>query len=127
MVITQTNLKTGFIGEVLYYIEKNLPEPTQNEKERLRDSYIRSKFNALMNQAVRNNDSFDPIAEFQKSWKEGSDQNTNQRILIPKGIYHQVGQQESIQELLNLEKKPGFKGWQDPYIIDQLLNWPENY
>lgn len=127
MVITQGNLKTGFIGEVLYYIEKNLPEPTQNEKERIRDSYIRSKFNALMNQAVRNNDSFDPIAEFQKTWKEGSKQNTNQKILVTQGIYHQVGQQESIQELLEIESKPHFKGWQDPYLVDQLMSCVENY
>lgn len=128
MVITQANLKSGFIGEVLYYIEKKLPGPTQEEKENLRDSYVRSKINALMNQSVMNNDdSFDPVAEFQRSWKEGSNQNTNQSILVPKGIYHQVGQKESIQELIKIENLPGFKGWQDPYIIDQLLTWPENY
>lgn len=117
------NLQKGNIGLIHFYLKVSETEPSQEEKEKTRDDFVRKRLNAMMKKSIRGNEPIDIEQEFMKSWNKGNEiSNYRNMKIIPFSTYHQVGQKESLQELLKIEQRSDFYGWLNPLLILELKN-----
>lgn len=125
MVLNFSNIEEGNIGLVLYYIEDIIPM-TDEQRQYIIDQDTKAALYALSQSAALNpNQGYvDVQSEILKARSQGAKRAEDLRKqLVQKATHHQVGQKESIDELLNIEKKHNFRGWVDPESTSVLINY----
>ena len=127
MVLNFSNIEDGIIGLVLYYIEETIPM-SDEQQQYIVDQDTKAALYALSQSATLNPNQgyIDIQAEITKARMQGTKRAEDLRKqLVQKATHHQVGQKESIDELLTIEKKPNFRGWVDPESTSGLINYTE--
>lgn len=127
MVLNFSNIESGNIGLVLYYIEEIIPM-TDEQRQYIIDQDTKAALYALSQSATLNpNQGYVDIqAEIDKARKAGHKRAEDLRKrMVQISTHHQVGQHESINELIEIERKPNFRGWVDPESVNTLINYEE--
>ena len=120
-------IRNGNIGVIYWYEEVVLPM-TEEERQYIIDQDTKAALYALSQSASLNPNQgyIDIQAEITKARTQGTKRAEDLRKqLVQKATHHQVGQKESIDELLTIEKKPNFRGWVDPESTSVLINYTE--
>ena len=120
-------IRNGNIGVIYWYEEVVLPM-TEEERQYIIDQDTKAALYALSQSATLNPNQgyIDIQAEITKARTQGTKRAEDLRKqLVQKATHHQVGQKESIDELLTIEKKPNFRGWVDPESTSVLINYTE--
>lgn len=126
MQLSWQNLKNGQIGLIEYYVEVEMPMSSEQE-QRIVDKDVGSALNALLRKTTLNPGVAADINiqdYYMKARMNARDRADQMRKVQKKeAVYHQVGQAESIQELIELEKKPNFRGWVNIELAMTLKEW----
>ena len=118
-------IRNGNIGVIYWYEEVVLPM-TEEERQYIIDQDTKAALYALSQSASLNPNQgyIDIQAEITKARTQGTKRAEDLRKqLVQKATHHQVGQKESIDELLNIERKHNFRGWVDPESTSVLINY----
>jgi cell fate (sporulation/competence/biofilm development) regulator YlbF (YheA/YmcA/DUF963 family) len=121
-------LQDGHIGVVYWYEEEIMPM-TDEQRQYIIDQDAKAAMYALIQSSTLNpNQGYvDVQAEYQKARRNGEVRAENiRKTRVLKQTHHQVGQVESIEELIEIEKKPHFRGWENPDIVSSLINYKTN-
>ena len=118
-------LQGGHIG-VVYWYEEEIMAMSDEQRQYIIDQDAKAAMYALIQSSTLNpNQGYvDVQAEYQKARRNGEVRAENiRKTRVLKRTHHQVGQKESIDELIEIEKKPQFRGWENPDIISSLINY----
>jgi len=120
-------LTKGQIGVIYWYEEETMPM-TDEQRQYIIDQDAKAAMYALIQSAALNPSQgyVDVQAEYEKARRQGAKRAEDlQKNRVMKKTHTQVGQKESQDEILEIERKPEFRGWQNPDIIEHLLNFKE--
>ena len=120
-------LSKGQIGVIYWYEDVTMPM-TDAQRQYIIDQDAKAAMYALIQSAALNpNQGYvDVQAEYEKARRQGAKRAEDlQQNRVLKKTHTQVGQKESQDEILAIERKPEFRGWQNPEIIEELLNYEE--
>ena len=115
------DMQDGAIGTILYNKNMLLGMP-EEEKQ----AYVSRASNARMRQFLNNmtygmngNGPTDPAAAYMKAREDSwGDLEDGMMGLEQRGIQIQIGQKESYDAILNMEKKEDFAGWVNPIFVN---------
>jgi len=122
-ILSYDNSSINSIGLVYYYIEVIMPM-TDEQRQYIIDQDTKAALYAIsQSHAINPSQGYVDIqSEIIKARTQGSKRaNDIRKTLIQKSVYHQVGQQESIDELVEIERHKDFRGWLNPDLISHLI------
>jgi len=118
-------LQTGNIG-LVYWNEEVITPMSEEQRQQIIDQDSRASMYALIQSATLNPNQgyIDVQEEYAKSRRQGAERAEGLRkTTVVKKAHTQIGQKESIEELLEIEKNQAFRGWHDPELISRLINY----
>lgn len=112
----------GAIDVVEYKYEVDIDIP-QSQKESFIDNSTREAMHAIIHQSVLNpGESVNPAVEFEKARNTAKEQLENMGMNIhSKFAELQIGNEECLNFVLDMEKDPKFKGWVNQPLINAFI------
>lgn len=111
----------GTIGTVHYMFDVS-KKMTDEEKEKLVDKMSNERMRAYMNNLAYSLGNAAPMAPEEAFAKARRDSRTDieEKWTAPRELNVQVGQMESYNAMLKVEKMDGFRGWMNPLLVESL-------
>lgn len=122
MILNDTEL--GSIGDIYWY-EKTSQKVTEEQIQAMRQKSMADAVNASIMTAMYNaaNQNQDVEMSMQKGWNEANKQiQMLENGTEMKSETFLIGDPNNSGRLKDIECSPNFRGWVNPYLIQQILN-----
>lgn len=119
MNIDFISLVPGAFGQLVYSINAYDKLPA-DEKQKFIDSHSRETMNAYMqNDILGNPNQIDPITAFNNA-RAGAEKTLREQSVAFYKIDLQIGNDESMKHISEIELNPNFVSWEDPIFVKAL-------
>ena len=123
MIIPLSEIYYGAVGMVYWY-EKTDHKVSDEDIYNMRQKSMSDSINSALMNLIYNGNGEDLSISMHKGWNSANqqiDQIENGNVM--KQEVFMIGDPNTIDRLNQIQSSPSFRGWVNPYLIDQIKNF----
>jgi hypothetical protein len=123
MILPLSEIYYGAIG-MIYWYEKTEHQVSEDEASKMRQKAMSDSINSALMNVIYNGNGGDLNIAMQKGWNSANQQiEMIENGTVMKHEVFMIGDLNNIDRLNQIQTNSSFRGWVNPYLIDQIKNF----